>query len=394
MWYIATTSSGRTIRISTKTESKSEAKIRLREYEDQQSSTTVPFTDNSIGQILTAYIDHLKIHNEPGRVIRDIPMLRDMFGEVCDDLKPKSRHQWALSKGKEKKAALAKDPKDPRYQVIKVDSLEQLTTPMISDWLSTQVKGRGLSNRSANRRREILSALCSFAQNQRGVIWPRGVSPIKGVKKYREERQPIKFMHMDEIQVQLDHLKTHPQMQTMVAMYIFAGLRRDELLWLTAADIDVEKRLIHVRAKTVCGESWKTKTKTNRSVRINSRLLSYLQEYTRRPSFGDWFFPSTKGYRWESSNFNRRLREKNAAYRDPSGRHRPLRWGPKIYRHTYATQLAANGASLFQIAKLMGNSHGICERYYAEFVMNTDRDVTEFGSNPAPVTEQGQLKIG
>ena len=53
----------------------------------------------------------------------------------------------------------------------------------------------------------------------------------------------------------------------MVATYIYAGLRREEALWLTRADVDLRAGrpgLIYVRAKTINGESWEPKTKQNR----------------------------------------------------------------------------------------------------------------------------------
>ena len=45
----------------------------------------------------------------------------------------------------------------------------------------------------------------------------------------------------------------------MVAMLIYAGLRREELLWLTHDDIDYKTGtygMLRIRAKTVDGEYW------------------------------------------------------------------------------------------------------------------------------------------
>jgi hypothetical protein len=38
------------------------------------------------------------------------------------------------------------------------------------------------------------------------------------------------------------------------------------------------------------------------------------------------------------------------------------------YRHTYATQRAGEGWTLFRIAKEMGNSVAIVEQYYAAYI--------------------------
>ena len=56
----------------------------------------------------------------------------------------------------------------------------------------------------------------------------------------------------------MEVLKGDVQLQTMVALYIYGGLRREEALWLTVDDIDLNAGkygMIRVQAKTVNGES-------------------------------------------------------------------------------------------------------------------------------------------
>jgi integrase len=103
---------------------------------------------------------------------------------------------------------------------------------------------------------------------------------------------------LKQIDEQLNALENYPKLQTMVAMYIYAGLRREELLWLTLDDIDLKAGgfgMIRVRAKTINEESWQPKTKVNRAVPISSSLRHYLDRYAPRPSNGRWYFPSPKG---------------------------------------------------------------------------------------------------
>ena len=61
----------------------------------------------------------------------------------------------------------------------------------------------------------------------------------------------------------------------MVATLIYAGLRREELLWLTIDDLDRNAQpqgLLRVRAKTVGDETWQPKTKVNRAVPVSRTL--------------------------------------------------------------------------------------------------------------------------
>jgi integrase len=99
----------------------------------------------------------------------------------------------------------------------------------------------------------------------------------------------------------------------------------------------------------------------NHVVRIDSALRAYLETYARRSVVGDWYFPSFYVGRWNSENVTNRLAEVNQTHVDDAGKPAPLPWNCKIVRHTYASQLAHNGASLFEIAKLMGNSHQVCD---------------------------------
>jgi integrase len=64
----------------------------------------------------------------------------------------------------------------------------------------------------------------------------------------------------------------------MVATYIYAGLRREAALWLTTDDVDFERRLILVRAKTIDGEFWQPKTRKNRVVPISDALYGILAD--------------------------------------------------------------------------------------------------------------------
>jgi integrase len=86
----------------------------------------------------------------------------------------------------------------------------------------------------------------------------------------------------------------------MVATYIYAGLRREEAIWLTNDDVDLTVGrwgVIRVRAKTVEGEFWEPKTKVNGIVPISRALRTILDVYLRPAASGKWFFPSPRGKR-------------------------------------------------------------------------------------------------
>ena len=58
-------------------------------------------------------------------------------------------------------------------------------------------------------------------------------------------------MTRDNIDEQLAVHDEHPTLMAIVAARVSAGLRRQEAVWPTAADVDLGRRMIRVRAKTV-----------------------------------------------------------------------------------------------------------------------------------------------
>jgi integrase len=163
--------------------------------------------------------------------------------------------------------------------VIEADCFETITTAQIVEFVSGQVARRGLAPKTANRYREILTRLFNWAVEQKGVRLPGDRNPASKVERYRESAPNIRFLTLKQIDVQLDALANDLKLQTMVATLIFGGLRREELLWLTHDDLDLNAGkygMIRVRAKEIGGEAWEPKTKRNRAVPVSSRLRHFL----------------------------------------------------------------------------------------------------------------------
>jgi len=240
------------------------------------------------------------------------------------------------------------------------------------------VQNRGLAPKTANRYREILCRLFNWAMSERGIRIPCDKNPIAKVGRYKERAPEIRFLTLAQIDQQLAALEPNSQLHAMVAMLIYAGLRREELLWLTHDDIDLKTGLhgmIRVRAKTIDGVSWQPETKVNRAIPISSSLLAILHRYRPRIVPGGWLFPSPEGKRYDPYNFSRDLRTPNtSAY---------LPWGCLDFRYTFGSQLAMKGESLYKISHLMGNSPDICRQHYAALLLEALGDSVEFAPHRA-----------
>jgi integrase len=200
--------------------------------------------------------------------------------------------------------------------------------------------------------------------------------PRSSLKKWYKVRAPeIRFLTFEQIDRQLEELQGHPVICAMVATYIYAGLRREEAIWLTLEDADFTvgtSGVLRVRAKTVDGDFWEPKTKVNRIGPISRTIRAILDRYTRPVTGAPWFFPSPHGKRWNPDNFSDALGAINRA----AG----LDWTCLVYRHTFGSHLAMKGESLYKISTLLGNSPEICRRHYATLMPEALLQSVEFDS--------------
>jgi integrase len=207
------------------------------------------------------------------------------------------------------------------------------------------------------------------------VRMPRDINPAAKVKRYREPAPEIRFLTLRQIDQQLELLRDHPVIHAMVATYIYAGLRREEAIWLTTDDMDLaigRSGVIRIQAKTADGDFWEPKTKVNRIVPISRTLRAILDGYVRADASTRWFFPSPRGKRWDPDNFSETLRRIN--------RGAALPWSCLDFRHSFGSLLAMKGESLYKISALMGNSPEICRRHYAMLMPEALVQSVEFDS--------------
>jgi len=247
-----------------------------------------------------------------------------------------------------------------------------VTAEMIETFIAQRIRRDKISPKTANRQREILHRMFEYAiKKWRFVSYDRRYpNPAAAVERRREPAPQIRYLTADQIIEQLEIIEDDPTLYALVATYIYSGIRREAGLWLTVEDVDLERRLIQVRAKTINGQFWQPKTKRNRVVPISTSLCQILRDYCPIRT-GPWYFPSPKGYRWDPDNFSEKLRKIN--------RRHGLEWGCLDFRHTFGSHLAQKGVSLYKIAELMGNSPEICRRHYAALVPEKMHDAVEFG---------------
>jgi integrase len=370
-WWITYYVNGFRVRHSLRTREERIARLKLKKIEgDLVSGELVGASHTPLVPFLTAFCEHLSTIRTRKSYKNDLSYLRTFFGPVCDGLVLGT----PVNRGCHSKRPVA--VKD-RFagQHVQLKMLEELTAGVIEAHITRRVKQDGIAPKTANRIREVLHVLFAYAIRQHGFRSPdrRFPNPVDAVPRRKEPERQIRFLTLKQIDEQMRILAGHPVIQAMVATYIYAGLRREEALWLTPDDVDLKAGMIRVRQKVVNGESWQPKTRRNRRVPISSTLRSYLED--AQPADGAaWFFPSPSGKRWDPDNFSQDLREIN----ERNG----LPWGCLDFRHSFGSHLAQKGESLYKIAELMGNSPEICRRHYAALIPEQMRDTVEFHARP------------
>lgn len=377
IYYLQDRLSGRIKRTSLHTDSLQIAKEKLRQYESARLrgfDSPLP-TRTPIGDIVGQYVDHIRTVKTAKSAQTDVYYLREAFGVVCPQLAITSRNPSAKARKRP-----VKENADRRFRphVIEASCFEAITTADIQKFIDSHVRSRGLAPKTANRYREIICRLINWAMKQRLVRMQGNLNPAADVERHKERAGEIRFLTLPQIDEQLLALRFNPKLQTMVAVLIYAGLRREELLWLTTDDVDLSRRhggngLIRVRAKTIDDQHWQPKTRKNRAVPISGALRSYLDRYLVPASDRGWYFPSPAGGWWDPDNFSQDLRAAN--------QRAALQWGSLDYRHTFGSQLAQKGVSLYKISTLMGNSPEICRMHYAALVPEAMRGEVEFGTH-------------
>jgi integrase len=333
-----------------------------------------------LGEVVGKYVQHMRTIKTGKSAQTDTYYLRDVFGPICPAVEIISRKPSLAAKKRPLKPG---QDRRHRPHVIAKSYFEDITTADVADFIGAQVRTRGLAPKTANRYREILCRLFNWSMEQGGVRMPNDRNPVEKVERYQEHAPEIRFLTLPQVDEQLAALADHPQLQTMVALYIYAGLRREEALWLTPKDVDLEagvNGMIRVQAKTINGQHWQPKTEVNRAVPISQALRQYLEWYAPRPSEGHWYFPSPEGKWWDPDNLSKHL----AKFNKQAG----LVWTCLDFRHTFGSQLAQKGESLYKISQLMGNSPEICRRHYAALIPEAMADSVEF--SPAPARQAPQ----
>jgi integrase len=190
---------------------------------------------------------------------------------------------------------------------------------------------------------------------------------VQGVTRLKVDRNPPKYLQKDEIDRLLETAATHGRnMHLVFGLGIYAGLRKNEIVNARWEWFSFKRKLITLSSH----DGFQLKDSESRTIPLHERLYRILEPHRKKEGF--LFIPhkETPGrhrYRYE---FNRPF--ENVLKR--AG----LEWVTShVLRHTFASQLAIAGVSLYKISKWLGHSDVKTTQIYAH-LQTHDEDINRF----------------
>lgn len=241
-------------------------------------------------------------------------------------------------------------------------ALEKLRTEPARVYVGKDVDGAPIhrgkrGTRSAatvNRYHAALMAVFTWAIKRR--LAPRGwENPCKRVERAPEKNQVVRFLSDAECERLLQACRgsSWPRLYALVLMAITTGARRGELLGLTWADVDLERGIAHINT---------TKNDHPRALPLVPAVVAELRRFhCERPEA--CVFPARSRISVP--------RAFESSWRSALAGAKIKRFRFHDLRHTCASYLAQNGASLLEIADVMGHRQLAMVKRYAHLTTDT-----------------------
>jgi integrase len=226
--------------------------------------------------------------------------------------------------------------------------LADLTPALIAEYRDKLARGddKPRANSTVNRYLAALSHTLTTAVKEWGWL---DDSPLRLVRKPKEPRGRVRFLSDDERTRVLDACKgsTNPYLYTVVILALATGARKMEILRLTWRDVDLQRGMIILQD---------TKNRERRTLPLTGYALELMRQHgTTRRTETDLVFPGPTG----KKPLGIRDAWKNAVTRAGL-----VDFRFHDLRHSAASYLAMNGASLMEIADLLGHkSLSMVKRY-------------------------------
>lgn len=211
---------------------------------------------------------------------------------------------------------------------------------------STNTYGRTVGSTTANRYTQSLGHVYTVACKEWGWV---SENPVSNITKFKEPRGRVRFLSDEERTALLEACKDseNPHLYKVVVLALSTGARKMEILGLKWQDIDFERGLIVLH---------ETKNDERRVLPLQGYARSLLIEQNQNRILGcDYVFPSKKVKRDNSGKFIYQPIDIRTAWENVLEKAQIEDFRFHDLRHSAASYLAMNGATLAEIAEVLGH---------------------------------------
>ena len=226
-------------------------------------------------------------------------------------------------------------------------ALREITPEVIARWQAARLAGGG----GPVAVREALKLLGSILQR---AVEAQHIesNPVRSVRRaplpHKPEVRPLAPITIERMRV-----ASSPRNATLLSVLAYAGLRPGEAIALRWGDVR-DKTLLIERAISL-GVEKDTKTAAHRTVRLLAPLAADLREWrlrSGRPPEAALIFPSRKSTPWSDAAYRSWRRR---AFRRALKAAGVERARPYDLRHSFASLLLHEGASVIKVARQLGH---------------------------------------
>jgi integrase len=211
----------------------------------------------------------------------------------------------------------------------------------------------------SNQNLSLLRGFCDWAI-QAGHIDTNPFTAIKPVKATKNRRQPFSREEISKILATAKFHRTYSSYHDFILILLSLGLRPSEAIGLRWQHIDLMRKQVTIteslsrsadgRSSGTARQRKATKTTSQTVLPLTDRLCTMLAG--RRPlecKPDDLVFTSAKGLAIDDHSFSQRVWKR--ILQDAGVEHRP----PYNSRHSFTSHLIESGASLPQVAAMLGH---------------------------------------
>ena len=230
-------------------------------------------------------------------------------------------------------------------------------SPLRLERLKRNIANKGLSPKTIHHCLSLIGSIY-----RKAVIWNfySGPIPTDGVKYPKIDNKRLRFLNYEESYTLLEALRgVSIQVYEQALISIHCGLRFSEIAKLIWADVDLDNGIIQVKdAKSGDRQAYITEPVKDALIRLN-------EQNSYKPN--SLIFPSKNGKRQihVSSTFYRKVKELGFNDGISDSRQRVCF---HTLRHTFASWLAIQGTSLYEIMELMGHKNIKMTQRYAHLI--------------------------